>query len=115
MKHPCHADRCSVDVDPSMLMCGRHWRMVPRGLQRELWAAYVPGQERRKDPTPEYLVVQERCVCAVAVKELWITPEEADGRIQRRMEESGFIARILPLFYGSESPPGVQEQLDLGD
>jgi len=38
-------------------MCGRHWRMVPKKMQNELWAVYVPGQETRKDPTSEYLEV----------------------------------------------------------
>lgn len=32
-----------------------HWAMVPRRLQRELWATYRPGQEDDKDPTAEYL------------------------------------------------------------
>lgn len=96
MSHPCHADNCDVEIDPSRLACLKHWRMVPRALQKELWAEYVPGQEDRKDPTPEYLVVQERCVVAIAVKEGHLTPEEADDRIQRRMEDAGLMAEILP-------------------
>jgi len=31
--------------------------MVPKKMQNELWAVYVPGQETRKDPTSEYLAV----------------------------------------------------------
>lgn len=38
-------------------MCGRHWRMVPKVMQDELWAVYVNGQEDRKDPTSEYMQV----------------------------------------------------------
>lgn len=116
MRHPCHADQCSVNIAPKFLMCARHWAMVPRRLQRELWAAYEPGQEDRKDPTPEYLVIQERCVTAVAVKEGLITSEVAEERVLRRSEEAGFISQMLPLFYqASTSPQGTQERLDLGD
>jgi hypothetical protein len=52
-----------------MHMCKRHWFMVPKALRDGLWAAYKPGQERRMDPSPEYLLAAARCVHAVAVKE----------------------------------------------
>lgn len=67
--HVCHADGCNVEVPPRMLMCLRHWRMVPRDLQRRVWATYVPGQEIRKDPTGAYMEAQQAAVAAVAVKE----------------------------------------------
>lgn len=68
-EHLCHAERCTVAVPPRMLMCKRHWFMVPKSLRDELWAKYVPGQERRKDPTEAYLDVAHRCIEAVAAKE----------------------------------------------
>lgn len=52
-----------------MLMCTRHWRMVPRDLQRKVWLHYVPGQEIKKNPTSEYLEVMREAIRAVAVKE----------------------------------------------
>lgn len=67
--HLCHAAGCSHAVPPKMLMCLRHWRMVPRDLQKRVWAEYVPGQETRKDPTPAYMEVQRAAVAAVAAKE----------------------------------------------
>lgn len=100
MKHTCHAIGCSTPTPPRMWGCGRHWGMVPRRLQVKLWRVYVPGQEQRKDPTPEYLVVAEECVVAVAVKEGHLTPEEASSRVEDRKQTSGFIAEMLPLFYG---------------
>jgi hypothetical protein len=69
VKHTCHAAGCSASVPPKMLMCLRHWRMVPRDLQRAVWAAYVPGQEQRKDPTREYMVAHHLAVAAVASRE----------------------------------------------
>lgn len=38
-----------------MFMCRRHWYMVPRTLRSAIWRTYSPGQEIRRDPSPEYL------------------------------------------------------------
>jgi hypothetical protein len=67
--HHCHARGCEKEVPPKLLMCLPHWRMVPRDLQRAVWATYVPGQEVRKDPTPEYIQAHLAAVEAVARKE----------------------------------------------
>jgi hypothetical protein len=69
MSHKCHAKGCELDVPPRMLFCSRHWAMTPRAIQRAVWAHYVPGQEIRKDPTPEYLRVMGDAIEAVAAKE----------------------------------------------
>lgn len=42
--HHCHAKRCKVAVPPELLMCRKHWRMVPQALRRAVWDAYRPGQ-----------------------------------------------------------------------
>lgn len=67
--HHCHAIGCDRTVPPKMFACLRHWRMVPAKLQRLLWASYVPGQERTKDPTVAYLAVHARCRLAIAEAE----------------------------------------------
>lgn len=69
MTHLCHARACQAPVPPSRLMCLRHWRMVPKALKDAVWAAYVPGQEVRKDPTEEYLDAALAAIDAVAAKE----------------------------------------------
>lgn len=68
-EHTCHAKNCIRVVPPRMFMCVRHWRMVPRLLQTRIWAAYIPGQEIRKDPTVGYLSVAHEAIEAVAEKE----------------------------------------------
>lgn len=67
--HLCHAMACKIPVDPSLLMCGPHWKRVPKSFQARLWRWYIPGQEIRKDPTMEYLKAAEACIHAVALKE----------------------------------------------
>lgn len=69
MAHTCHALHCDRNIPPRMHMCKPHWSMVPRRLQRALWDAYRPGQERRMDPTVEYLHAAAECVRAVAERE----------------------------------------------
>lgn len=67
--HLCHARGCNKEVKPALLMCARHWRMVPRNLQQAVWDTYVPGQEITKTPTPEYLTAAGDAVRHVAKKE----------------------------------------------
>jgi len=50
-------------------MCLRHWRMVPRDLQRAIWRHYRKGQEIDKRPTVAYLFAQREAVNAVAAQE----------------------------------------------
>ncbi len=74
MSHTCHAKHCRTNVPPRLLMCLKHWKMVPYKLQKQVWAEYVPGQEIRKDPTEEYLDAATAAIDAVALK------EEQNGR-----------------------------------
>lgn len=67
--HLCHASGCQRVVPERLLMCGPHWRMVPRVLQARVWDAYRPGQERTKDPSPEYLEAAQAAIEAVAERE----------------------------------------------
>lgn len=68
-QHTCHAEGCETVVPPRMLMCLKHWRLVPKALQADVWEHYQPGQERTKDPTPEYLGAAQAAIRAVATRE----------------------------------------------
>lgn len=68
-RHTCHAQGCETAVPPKPLMCLKHWRMVPRELQRAVWATYRPGQEIDKRPSREYLEIARAAIQAVAMKE----------------------------------------------
>jgi hypothetical protein len=65
-EHTCHAKDCGVEVPPKMLMCARHWRMVPKELQQAVWREYRPGQEITKTPSAMYLQVAKEAIEAVA-------------------------------------------------
>lgn len=51
MTHHCHALACNKPCKPEFLMCGRHWALVPKDVQRAVYAAYRPGQ-CQLDPLP---------------------------------------------------------------
>lgn len=67
--HLCHAKKCKQAVPPAMLMCPRHWRMVPKALQTAVWKHYRPGQEITKTPTKKYLKAADAAIEAVAERE----------------------------------------------
>ena len=68
--HICHAHGCSNHTPPDMLMCRRHWKLVPRPLKKAVWRFYRPGQEIRKNPSEDYLVAAANAINAVAEIEL---------------------------------------------
>lgn len=63
--HTCHWPDCKRPVPEAMWGCLQHWRRLPHVLRNKIWETYVPGQEVRKDPSEDYLVValeiQEWC------------------------------------------------------
>jgi hypothetical protein len=83
MAHVCHAMGCGVAVPPRMLMCRRHWFMVPKNLRDDVWDAYESGQEQSKNPSGVYVVAARRAVYAVAVQEGSMTAANAADKIER--------------------------------
>lgn len=75
MSHCCHAVRCQVEIPPKMLMCRRHWFMVPKDLRDRVWAAYRAGQEVDKAPSTAWHEAATEAIRAVAAKE----PRSHDG------------------------------------
>lgn len=43
-EHHCHVPGCDTRTKPELLMCGPHWKLVPKDLQRAVWRHYRPGQ-----------------------------------------------------------------------
>jgi hypothetical protein len=68
--HTCHAKRCGKPVPPEMLMCRRHWFMVPLKLRRAVWREYRDGQ-CNLDPLPSkaWHAAADAAIKAVAEKE----------------------------------------------
>jgi hypothetical protein len=64
-RHHCHATGCGQACPPRLLMCRRHWFMVPAGLRAAVLAAYRPGQEITKTPSPEWLAAARAAIRAV--------------------------------------------------
>lgn len=77
MKHMCHAYDCKTQVPPRLFMCIKHWRMVPKLAQGEIWSNYREGQEVRKDPTSEYIKAAQRAQILVLMAERKLELREA--------------------------------------
>lgn len=42
--HHCHVPGCDVTVPPRLLMCRKHWAMVPSQTRRDVWRYFDPSQ-----------------------------------------------------------------------
>jgi hypothetical protein len=70
MAHTCHARNCNAKVPRSMLMCRRHWFMVPKFLRDEVWRTYVHGQCNMDPPPSEaWHRAADAAIAAVAQRE----------------------------------------------
>lgn len=55
--HTCHWPGCTVAVQPKLWGCRSHWFKLPKRFRDAIGETYIPGQEIRKDPSPQYLAV----------------------------------------------------------
>jgi hypothetical protein len=62
MPHLCPTTRCPREVPDHLLMCGIHWRLVPRPLQRAVYSAY---QGPESIGTPALVQAQRAAIQAV--------------------------------------------------
>ena len=84
MKHTCHWDGCTKEVPPAMWGCKGHWFALPKFLRDQVWASYVPGQEKIKTPSEKYLLV-------AALVQLWIGEYKAG----RKLSEQEFCGPFM--------------------
>lgn len=68
--HHCHAKFCKIKTKPEMLMCFKHWKMVPRQIQLKVWRHYRPGQCEDKQPSPGWHQAADEAIAAVLRQEL---------------------------------------------
>lgn len=84
--HHCHAAGCNAQVPPEMLMCRRHWSMVPTQTQRRIWSHYRPGQCDDWQITSAYAEAAKAAVIAVA----W-----AEGRTDAEVQDAIRVYEML--------------------
>lgn len=65
----CAAKGCPKTVERRMLMCSYHWRLVPRTIQKRVWANYRDGQENTGHASANYFKAMTDAVDAVTAKE----------------------------------------------
>jgi hypothetical protein len=60
LMHECPAPVCTEQIDPDMLMCPRHWYLVPKPLRRAVWIAW-----RRGAGSPAHRAAMRAAIAAV--------------------------------------------------
>lgn len=66
MRHLCHAHGCKTPVKPSLLFCAKHWAIVPKEMQKAVYASYRRGQCDDKSPSNAWMVAAETAIAFVA-------------------------------------------------
>lgn len=69
MSHLCHAEGCTKEVKPELLMCLKHWKMVPSLMKKAVWDAYRPGQCDDKKPSKTWLEAAQAAIKSVYEQE----------------------------------------------
>lgn len=106
MTHYCHAIDCQTPVPPHLVMCIRHWGLVPSDVQRSIWGAYRKGQERDKRPSQVYLYHQWRAVMHVALQEGRVTLPDAVSEVCRHAPR--LILRAAEMMGDGPLPDGEE-------
>lgn len=68
MSHICHAKNCNTPTNRSMLMCRKHWKMVPPRMKDEVYRHFNPEQCKPNTflPTKDWLVAARKAINHVA-------------------------------------------------
>lgn len=53
--HHCHWPGCGKRTPAAVWGCVKHWKMLPREIQRRIWNSFRPGQEETKTPSRAYV------------------------------------------------------------
>lgn len=77
--HTCHCPTCETPVPPKLHSCARHWKVLPYAIRRAIWDAYIPGQERRKDPSEAY-------IAAAMAARRWAQLEREEGLMRNQVD-----------------------------
>lgn len=88
MSHHCHADNCGKKIPPKLLFCLRHWGMLPKPFQNDIWRHYRPGQEVDKKPSREYMKAQTAARWVVAMLEKGFSLEQLRDGLEKLDMES---------------------------
>ena len=64
-QHPCVMDTCQDLVPKHLLMCGLHWKMVPRDIQEEIYQTYKLRSRGCEDAQQKWTDASSRASKAV--------------------------------------------------
>jgi hypothetical protein len=111
MSHTCHARGCVTDVRPTLLMCIRHWRLVPTELQRAVYTHYRDGQCDDKQPSQAWHLAAAAAIGYVALHERKpITMNEMKALVRRGYEKD--VVRVYVEKLGVEKRAAIMRVIE---
>jgi hypothetical protein len=72
----CPSPRCGARIDPTRLMCRRHWNLIPKRIRDRVWATWHSGQAATSREH-QHAVSQAIAVCRADRPELPPVPRPA--------------------------------------
>ncbi|HEY9617697.1 MAG TPA: hypothetical protein V6C64_12685 [Microcoleaceae cyanobacterium] len=75
--HKCAAKDCPINVPPHLLMCLRHWTMVPQNIQTQVYQGWR-RQQRSPKRVEQYWQARQSAIGAVRQQEI----QEQHSRIK---------------------------------
>lgn len=85
MSHQCHAAGCQASVPPKLMMCKKHWYMLPMLMRSAIWKHYRPGQEDDKRITKEYSEAAQKAIKYLA---------DLEGRSAEEIRVAGLVYKM---------------------
>ena len=79
--HHCHANDCPTITSPALLMCPKHWRMVPAAMQRKVYSTFKLRGSPGGDPASW---ANYYAACADAVEHVAALEGKPAGNSYRR-------------------------------
>jgi len=85
--HTCHATGCNCIIRPHLLMCPRHWSMVPTELQVALSKHYRQGQVKAKELSKEQQDAADKAIKAVRDTEIKRAVERNSAKSAKKAQK----------------------------
>ncbi len=68
-KHECAAPGCHAQIPPHLVMCQRHWFMLPRGTRQAINDVYQRGPTGGRSTDPRFLALVQDAAAWLAEHE----------------------------------------------
>lgn len=109
MKKTCHMPGCNAVCKPAIVMCNKHWKIVPRAVQSWVYGETRPTWGPDGPPTSWHIAVDVAIAAVMFHNGESLTPEYVMGLIERHEVDANTKARARELLKLALLPKKVKE------